>query len=245
MYKWIQKKHKKINKGDSLIDKLCNVKGIKKEDVDEFLTPTEKSLVPAEDLKNGEEASERIINAINNDEKIVVSADNDADGVTSTAIIVRYLSQRLDYQVPYIFAERNWGHGIKEQLKEVSDTEENKGRNKNAKKNRDWVRQADLLIIVDSSSNDVDTVEEVINEYETDVVILDHHDINKADKKMADVGAILVNPRQRGCRYMNKNISGAGVVYKIVGLVEKMIGDGLIDTEQYIDLAGVGIICLC
>lgn len=241
MAKWIQKKPMtKINSGTDLVSQLCNIKGISNEDVTEFLEPSEKSLLPAEDLKNSEEAGNRIIRAIKNGEKVVVSADNDVDGVTSTAIIIRFLQESGLEEVPYIYAERNWGHGIMEQIRVMEETDENEVRNDNARHNKKVIKESDLLIIVDSSSNDVDTVEEIISEYGTDVILLDHHDINKSDKTMEDIGAILVNPRQKGCRYINKNLSGSGVVYKVVGLINEMMG-GNVDTEKYIDLAGVGI----
>ena len=241
MAKWIQKKPMtKINSGTDLVSQLCNIKGISNEDVTEFLEPSEKSLLPAEDLKNSEEAGNRIIRAIKNGEKVVVSADNDVDGVTSTAIIIRFLQESGLEEVPYIYAERNWGHGIMEQIRVMEETDENEVRNDNARHNKKVIKESDLLIIVDSSSNDVDTVEEIISEYGTDVILLDHHDINKSDKTMEDIGAILVNPRQKGCRYINKNLSGSGVVYKMVGLINEMMG-GNVDTEKYIDLAGVGI----
>lgn len=241
MAKWIQKKPMtNVNSGTDLVSQLCNIKGIKNEDVTEFLEPSEKSLLPAEDLKNSEEAGNRIIQAIEDGEKVVVSADNDVDGVTSTAIIIRFLQESGLEEVPYIYAERNWGHGIMEQIRILEETDENEARNDNARHNKKMIKESDLLIIVDSSSNDVDTVEEIISEYGTDVILLDHHDINKSDKTMEDIGAILVNPRQKGCRYINKNLSGSGVVYKMVGLINEMMG-GNVDTEKYIDLAGVGI----
>lgn len=241
-YKWIERKPRtNINLGNDLLTKLCNIKGIHKDNVDQFLSPDESVLFPASDMKNSEESAQRIIKAINDDEKIVVSADNDADGVTSTAIIIRYLQERTGYAVPYIYAERDWGHGIAEQIKLKSDEKENDERNKNAEHNIKTIKEADLLIIVDSSANDVDTVDKIVNEYGTDVIILDHHGINEADRYMEDVGALMVNPQQRGCKYINKDLSGAGVVFKMVGLIEGVIGDGAIDTDKYIDLAGVGI----
>lgn len=243
MTKWIERKPKqKINKGNDLTSTLCNIRGIKKKEIAEFLTPQRDVLNPATEFKNAEKVAKRIKRAIENDEKIVVSVDNDADGVTATAIIIRYLRERMNKEIPYIFAQRNWGHGIKEQLSFVDGSEsDDVDRNENAQRNRELVKESDLLIIVDSSSNDVKACERIVTEYETDIIILDHHEIEKNDKYMKDIGVMLVNPQQKGCRYINKSISGAGVVYKVVGLVEELFDDGLIDTEQYIDLAGVGM----
>ena len=242
-YKWIERKPRtSVNSGTDLLTKLANARGIKKEEVEEHLAPNKSALLPAEEMKNAIEASDRIKKAIENDEKILISADNDADGVTSTAIIIRYLRERMDKEIPYIFAERDWGHGIENQLtkKNVEDPD-NEERNNNAENNIKLVKEADLLIIVDSSSNDINTIDKIVNEYNTDVIVLDHHALNDPKKTPNDVGAILVNPQQRGCRYINKNLSGAGVVYKIVGLIERMFDDGLIEAEKYIDLAGVGV----
>lgn len=242
MNKWIERKPRKmINRGDDLLSKLCNIRGISKNDVQIFLNPDESVLLPATDLKNSLKVAERIKKAIDNDENIVVSMDNDADGITSTAIMMRYLRDRKgsdEYNSKYIFAERDWGHGIKEQLSLKGENEE---RNDNALKNRELVEEADLLIIVDSSSNDVETCEKIINKYKTDIIILDHHAINEGDKTMDDIGVLMVNPQQKGCGYLNKSISGAGVVFKIIGLVEELYGDEKIDVEDYIDLASVGI----
>lgn len=237
-YKWTERKPRhSINSGNDLLSRLSNIRGIDKSEVDKHLSPSIEDLLPVEDMKNAVEASERIIKAIKDDENILVSADNDADGVTSTAIIIRYLQERTGHEVPYIFAERDWGHGIEAQLRQEGSEE----RIANAKHNKEAVMNADLVIIVDSSSNDVSTIDKIVNEWGTDVVILDHHDLNNPKNTPNEVGAILVNPRQRACRYVNKNLSGAGVVFKVVGLIEDMFGDELIDTDKYIDLAGVGI----
>lgn len=242
LQKWIERKPKSnINKGSDLLSKLANIRGVPVSEVDEFLFPSADVLISATDMKNAVVGAERIMQAIDNDENIVVSGDNDADGVTSTAIIVRYLQERMGKEIPYIYAQRDWGHGIKEQLRTKGDELEDEDRNENARHNQKMVMQADLLIIVDSSSNDVDTCEKIIDEWGTDILILDHHGIDNPDKTMKDAGAILVNPQQKGDRYINKSISGAGVVWKVVGLVEELYDDGLIDTDKYIDLVAVGI----
>ena len=242
MSKWVELKPKsKMNSNKDLLSRLCNIREIDKKDVASFLNPDESVLFPATDFKNGLKVAERIKQAIDNEENIVVSMDNDADGVTATAIMMRYLKDRSGlgyYNSNYIFAERDWGHGIKEQLAFKDGKDE---RNENAERNRELIEEADLLIIVDSSSNDVSTCKKIIEKYKTDIVILDHHEINDNEETMEDVGVMLVNPQQKGCNYINKSLSGAGVVFKIVGLVEELYGDGLIDVEEYIDLAGTGL----
>lgn len=243
MKKWIKRKPRyEINKGKDLLSQLANIRGIPVKQVDDFLMPEESVLKPTRTMKNALETAERIKYAIENDQNIVVSMDNDADGVTSTAIMIRYLKERMDKEIPYIFAERDWGHGIKEQLMTKAESVKNEERNENAERNRELIRNADLLIIVDSSSNDVETCKKIIESYETDIIILDHHEITKRSETMADVGVMLVNPQQEGCEYENKGLSGAGVVYKMVELVEELFDDGLVDTEKFLDLTAVGLV---
>lgn len=261
--KWTERKPKiRFKDSDDLATKLCKIRGINPDDIYDYLDPDESVLHDPSELKNAEEASMRIIQALKNNEKIVVSGDNDADGVTSTAIAVRYLNEKFgDKVVDYIYAERNWGHGIAEQIKmpdepNVNDGEKVEDWNKrcdNANKNKQSIYESDLLIIVDSSSNDVEACELILENTDCDIIILDHHEINDGNQKlMKEAGVILVNPQQDGCNYPNKHLSGAGVVYKVMQLTESILNlsedeelypykNSYFDVEQFMDLVAVGI----
>lgn len=231
--KWIAKNPKKTpNKNDSIEEQIASIRGIK--DVNRFLSPTDNELFDPYLIKNIEEASNRILKAIHNDERVVISYDADADGITSCTIMIRYLMNYMN-NVDYIFGERNDGHGIAEQVKiKGLDKERYAERIERSKTNLEKIKNCDLLILIDSSSNDVKTCRDIVETFGCDIVILDHHEIEAENPHV-----ILVNPQQDGCQYPNKHLSGAGVVFKTIQVIEDNLGQ--VDVWQYIDLVAVGM----
>lgn len=231
--KWIQRKAKvKPNSNDSVVDRIAKIRGI--QDPQSFLNPTEDVLHDPYLMKNIQEASNRIIQAIGNNEKIVVSYDPDADGITSATIMLRYLSNYTE-NVEYIYGERNDGHGIFEMIT-VNDLDDVKDKERIAhnRANTDKIRNADLVILVDSSSNDVEACKFITQVLKTEVIILDHHAIERKNPHV-----IMVNPQQYDCEYPNKHLSGAGVVFKTIQVMEDTLGQ--VDIWQYNDLVAVGM----
>lgn len=230
---WLMRKPKvKPSKKDSIIDVIAKTRGI--DDVDRFLNPTIEELHDPYLMKNIEKASDRIITAIKNNESIVLSYDPDADGLTATTIMYRYLKNYTN-NVDYIYGERNDGHGIAEQMKTNFnlENEEYIKRFERNKDNVEKVKNAELLIIIDSSSNDTDVCKN-ISDAGIDIIILDHHAIERENPHV-----LLVNPQQDGCKYPNKYLSGAGVVFKTIQVIEDTLGE--VDPFQYMDLVAVGM----
>lgn len=231
--KWLERKQKvKPNSNDEILDIIAKIRGI--EDPQRFLQPSENDLHNPYLMKNIEDASNRIIRAIGDNQKIVVSYDPDADGITATTIMLRYLSNYTD-NVDFIYGERNDGHGINEMIAvKKLDKQKDKERIILNKSNSDKIRQADLLIIIDSSSNDVAGCKFIKEKLETDIIILDHHEIEEKNPHV-----LLVNPQQSNCLYPNKHLSGAGVVFKVLQVMEDTLDS--VDVWQYIDLVAVGM----
>jgi single-stranded-DNA-specific exonuclease len=229
--KWIQKKAKQQPKPNDLpLDQIAKIRGIK--DVNRFLNPTKDEMFDPYLMKNIEEASNRIIKAIKTGEKIVVSYDPDADGLTSATVMQRYLKNYTEH-VDYIYGERNDGHGIYEMIK-VSKSEGNEERNKRAFENIEKIKGCDLLILIDSSSNDTQTCKAIVERLGKEIIVLDHHAIERDNPHV-----LLVNPQQEGCQYPNKQLSGAGVVYKLITVMEDTLGE--VDVDYYLDLVAVGM----
>ena len=123
--------------------------------------------------------------------------------------MVRYL-KNFTNKITYTYCQRSEGHGISNQI-----VPEN----------------TDLLIIVDSSTNETKKCKE-LQEQGIDIVILDHH-----PKTQDNPYALIVNPQLDD--YPNKELSGGGVVYKTLEIL-----DDLFDTsyhKEFIDLAGIAI----
>ncbi|MER2008515.1 MAG: DHH family phosphoesterase [Psychrobacillus sp.] len=229
--KWVQRKEKVTPQPKDLpIDAIAKIRGIK--DVNRFLNPTKDEMFDPYLMKNIEEASNRIIKAIKTGENIVVSYDPDADGLTSATTMIRYLRNYTD-KVDYIYGERNDGHGIYEMLK-MPKGEDNEERRKRAEDNFEKIKNCNLLILIDSSSNDTKICQKIVETTGCEIIVLDHHAIERDNPHV-----LLVNPQQEGCQYPNKQLSGAGVVYKTIQVMEDTLGE--VDVDQYMDLVAVGM----
>ncbi|UUV46048.1 single-stranded-DNA-specific exonuclease [Bacillus phage vB_BanS-Thrax1] len=228
-------------KNDDIIDQIAKIRGIK--DVDSFLSPSVDELHDPYLMKNIEDASNRIIRAIASGERICVSYDPDADGLTATSTMIRYLKNYTD-KVDFIYGERNDGHGIAEMIeteslyqKDVPDDEIDEDKRRRLVQNLEnleKIESCDLLILIDSSSNDTDACRYIVEEMGKEVIILDHHGIERENPYV-----LMVNPQQEDCPYPNKFLSGAGVVFKVMQVMEDTLGQ--VDPFQYIDLVAVGM----
>ena len=86
------------------LSKLIAIRNIKLEEVNLFLKPKIKNILPNPFvLKGMEKAVSRTIEAINRNEKIGIFGDYDVDGATSTAILGNYFSeinQKIEIYIP-------------------------------------------------------------------------------------------------------------------------------------------------
>ena len=92
-----------------------------------------------------------------------------------------------------------------------------------------------MLIIVDSSSSEYESVNKLAEKM--NIIILDHHNVEESDIEM---NAILVNPNQDGCNYPNKDISGAGVTYRFIELLDYHYKK--VDVRKYLDLVATSLL---
>ncbi|KAF6565316.1 DHH family phosphoesterase [Paenibacillus sp. EKM202P] len=140
-------------------------------------------------LKNIDALVSRIIKAIKNNEKIIIYADVDYDGITSAVILYKWLINFTN-NVFIKHVERSVGHGSEYIVDKVED-------------------DTDLYIAVDSSSNDVEPLKKLVDKG-IDCLVIDHHTVD-----VYNPYCILVNPQQPECKYPNKNASGGLLVFKV------------------------------
>lgn len=197
---------------EEIIDTLLESRGI--DDPDSFLHPTEEYMLPLDSMQNIDVAAKRIDKAIENDEWVGVLWDTDLDGVSSGAIITRYLQNFLTTKIN-TYIDYGKKHGLKDQ--DLSK-----------------FKLLDLLIIVDSLDNDVEQYRNLVDS-NVDIIILDHHAINP-DVPYDDY-AILVSS-QRG--YDNPALSGAGVTWKFCKYLDQRYGTSYAD--ELMDLAACGLV---
>jgi len=179
-----------------------------------FLHADEDQLLDPYLMKGMAAAVERISLAVQNGERIRVYGDYDADGVTSTALMIRLLTELGATFDTYIPHRNREGYGLN--LGAIDLAAEAGVR---------------LLITVD---NGISAVEQIAyaSHKGIDVVVTDHHE---PPERLPDAIA-LVNPKQKDCLYPFKGLCGAGVVFK---LAHAIFGHPII---EYADLAAIGTI---
>lgn len=181
-----------------------------------FLCPSTEQLYPPGQMLGMEEAVARLLEAIGNDEKIIIHGDYDADGISATVIMVEALNRlgaRVDYFLPSRFEE---GYGLHiEPLKMFKED------------------GASLVVTVDCGINAVREAA-YASEIGLDLIITDHHQpIDLLPEALS-----VINPLQRDCPYPFKDLSGAGIAFKLaVALAEKA---GRPFPLDLLDLAALG-----
>lgn len=181
-----------------------------------FLYPAVDQLYSPWLMRGMEEAVERLLKAIRSGEKIIIYGDYDADGISASVIMVEALKQlgaRVDYFLPSRFDE---GYGLhKDPLQQFK------------------AEGASLVVTVDCGIN-AEAEAAFASEIGLDMIITDHH------QPLVQVSSALalVNPLQENCPYPYKELSGAGVAFKLVtALMEK---EGEPFPAQLLDLAALG-----
>jgi len=167
-----------------------------------YFRPSLDSLYDPYLMGGMEKASLRVINAITNNEKIIIYGDYDVDGTCSAALMYLFLKELGACVETYIPNRLTEGYGVSIQSIE---TFKEKG--------------FKLMISVDCGITAVDEVE-YANKLGIDTIICDHH---QPKETLPNAHAVL-DPLTPGCHYPFKYLSGAGVAFKLALAVSSRIG---------------------
>ena len=212
-----KKKYLLINSnGEDLLTALLQARQID-EDSQNFLEGKIDGLLNNTFL-NEEKAVSIILDYLENKKKIGLYGDYDADGITGIAVaisILRKLGGDVTYYVNNRFTE---GFGIR-----PTGVEDLKKEN------------VDLIITVDNGIAGIEGVDKA-NELGMTVIVTDHHEPN-------DIlpNALIVDPKQDGCTYPNKEITGVGVIFKILLRVCEKLDRKNLALKQ-LDLVALGTV---
>lgn len=166
-------------------------------------------------LKDMDKAIQRIHQARDNKEKVLIFGDYDVDGVTSSAFLNRALKKlgiNVSNHIPHRVTD---GYGLNETIGPI------------AKDNG-----VSLLIAVDCGITALKEVES-LNQLGIDVIIIDHHE--PCAEGIPNAVAV-INPKRSDCPYPFKFLAAVGLVAK---LVQALFGE---IAEEFIDLVAVGTI---
>ena len=92
-----------------------------------------------------------------------------------------------------------------------------------------------MFIVADAATNDIDECNKLIDSG-IDVIILDHHEQELSDKKSQ---AIIVN-NQISWKYKNKNLCGAGVVYRFCEALDEELWEN--EAPNLLSLCALGLV---
>ena len=213
-----------------IISKLLSIRNIKIEDVNLFLNPRIKNLLPNPFiLKDMEKSVNRTIKAIISKEKIGIFGDYDVDGATSTALLGNYFNKLGQFSSFYIPDRKKEGYGPNPQ-----------GFNKLISEG------SSLIFTVDCGTMSFDTINSLKNKI--DVIVLDHH---QSEIKLPKAFSV-VNPNRFDDNSKLNYLCAAGVCYMFLIALNKKLRDlkwfeknhikepNLID---FLDLVSLGTVC--
>ena len=201
--------------------KILLNRGIDEDDkIKVFLNPTRDDFYDPFLMKDMDKTVDRIINAINNKEKVIIYGDYDVDGITSITVLKKFLEERgLDVS-SYIPNRLEEGYGLnKEAVTDIID------------------QRYTLVITVDCGISGIEEVE-MFNSAGIDVIITDHHE--QLDE-IPDAFSV-IDAKRRDNTYPFRELCGAGVVFKVIQAISIKLNLDAKEYLKYLDIVCVGTI---
>jgi len=164
-------------------------------------------------------AVDRIFQAFDRGEKIMVYGDYDVDGTTAVALVYSFLKQSHPDCIYYIPDRYEEGYGISTKGIDQAKTE-----------------NVSLIIAMDCGIKATDKVSYAHN-LGIDFIICDHH---LPGEELPQATAIL-DPKQAACPYPFKDLCGCGIGFKLIHALTKERGGGLEEIIPYMDLVAMAI----
>ena len=216
---------------DEIVAKLLSIRKIKKEDVNLFLKPSIKNILPNPFiLKDMDKAINRTVTAITKSEKVGIFGDYDVDGATSTAILGHYFrTLKIEYEI-HIPDRKAEGFGPNE-----------KAFSKFIKKG------VNLIFTVDCGTLSFEPINFAKNN-KIDVIILDHH---QSETKLPRAHSV-VNPNRFDDRSELNYLCAAGVCFLFLIALNKTLRDlnwfkinKIVEPDliKVLDLVSLGTVC--
>ena len=145
-------------------------------------------------MKDMQRGVQRLIRAINDREKVVVYGDYDADGVTSVAVLVKFLLD-INHTVTYYIPDRiKEGYGLNRPAID-----------------RMTADGATLLITVDCGMSDHEQIS-YARSCGIDTIVLDHHEV---PQNLPHAVAI-INQNRKDCNFPFKGLAAVGIVFNFL-----------------------------
>lgn len=190
------------------------------DDAKSFFRPQLEHLHDPFLMKDMDRAVERILQAFENKEKILVYGDYDVDGTSAVALMYSFLKEQyehVDYYIPNRYIE---GYGIS--FIGIDYASEN---------------NFGLIIALDCGIKAIEKVK-YAKEKQIDFIICDHH---RPGEDIPGAVAVL-DPKRSDCNYPYKELSGCGIGFKLIQAVTQHQGkESVKSLMKYLDLVAISI----
>ena len=212
---------RKFDVPELLATVLVNRGIVDDEEIRVFLNPTRSDFHDPYLMPDMEIAVERIIKAINNQEKVIIYGDYDVDGITSITVLKKFLKTcglEVDYYIPNRLSE---GYGL----------------NKAA---IDYIKEKEytLIITVDCGISGIEEIK-YANSLGIETIVTDHHEPMEV---LPPAVAIVDLKRKDNDTYPFKSLAGCGVVFKLTQALGMRLGIDEKEYLKYLDIVCVGTI---
>ena len=199
---------------------LVNKNITNKNDMSIFMNPTRKDFHDPFLMPDMEIAINRLLKAIENNQKIIIYGDYDADGITSTTVLKLFLEERGMDVSTYIPNRLNEGYGLnKGAIKKIYD---------------DGFR---LMVTVDCGISGIEEVE-YANSLGIEMIITDHHE---PAESLPNAIAV-VDAKRKDNEYPFNQLAGVGVVFKVIQALSMRLGLDEKEYLKYLDIVCIGTI---
>ncbi len=205
---------------DDLIAKLLVDRGLETFDqAKRFFRPSLDHLHDPFLMKDMDIAVNRVLKALESDEKIMIYGDYDVDGTTSVSLVYAFLSKVYKNLITYIPDRYKEGYGVSTSGIDLASAE-----------------GVGLIIALDCGIKAIEKVEYAKSKG-IDFIICDHH---RPGAEIPKAVAVL-DPKRKDCDYPYKELSGCGVGFKLMQALRPKIGLETQDLYKLLDLLAVSI----
>lgn len=190
------------------------------EEAKRFLRPRLELLHPPGAMRGMDRAVERLVTAIRRGETVLVHGDYDVDGICSTTIMVRVIRHLGGTAVPFLPHRLTDGYDLGEAgVKAAVDA------------------GASVVLTCDCGTSAHEAIAR-LTALGVDVIVSDHH---LPSRPVPECLAVL-NPRQPGCEYPDKDLCAAGVAFKLSVALLQTMGGGENVALHLLDLVALATI---
>ena len=191
-----------------------------KQEIEVFLNPTRNDFHDPYLMPDMEIAVNRIIKAIENQEKVIIYGDYDVDGITSITVLKKFLADRGLEVDSYIPNRLDEGYGLnKSAIDKIVE------------------QKYQLMITVDCGISGIEEID-YANSLGLETIVTDHHE----PTEVLPNALAVVDAKRKDNKYPFNQLAGVGVVFKLTQAISKVYKLDEKEYLKYLDIVCVGTI---